>query len=284
MTPRSAARLVVPIALLAGTLAACTLTTSLDGLAGPELAPDAGADVGPLVDTGADAPPPPDAAVDAADARPPTFCETLVPAPTFCDDFERTDVKGGWDAVQTSDTGKVLIGAVPAGGHELVTTQPAFTMGVASARVERKVSVPNTLRYAAQLAFEAPLAEGYMQVMSSLVYQAGTSDFEAVFLMVRPSGAFLAVQTFPGGQPATYVEYPLAGLLPTGAARSTALDLTLSGTPRLRYTVEGQIAVDVALPALFRPGAVIIDAGIHFGEGPAGALTLHIDDVVIDAK
>ena len=58
----------------------CSLTTSLDGLAGTALPLDAGADA---ADARA-----PDA--DAADAGKDggRFCASLTPSPTFCDDFD----------------------------------------------------------------------------------------------------------------------------------------------------------------------------------------------------
>jgi len=122
----------------AACLAACTLTTDLDGLAG---ASDRNADP----DSG-EAPPPP-AHGSARDAAPGgSFCATQVDA-LFWDDFERTTPLGSWDSLDVEGSGVATI--VRAEGNGFLRAQVPAAHGTTRALLNKQFdAVPKKfLRY-----------------------------------------------------------------------------------------------------------------------------------------
>src|SRR5438105_8771960 len=92
---------------------ACTLTTSLSGLAGGTAGALDGASG--VLDAGSD-----DgrASVDGG------FCATLSPKPTFCDDFERREVQGPWALVSKTPGTSLALEKKGDGGTGFVATIP----------------------------------------------------------------------------------------------------------------------------------------------------------------
>jgi hypothetical protein len=278
-------------------LAACSLTTSLDGISSgaptPLATPEGGG-----VDAGGS--PEASAALDGStgldaaggiDAGPPgPFCASIVPKPTFCDDFERTSLIGAWENRSLSGGGSVTLAPstrTPT-GQELITKIPVFPAGsVSVASLDRNfVSAQRvTLSYA--LRIEAAPGQGSQQVMLVAVTPPGASgDFFHTYLFVTSAGVMLVEETFPGGSNAggSFVPNTLSVPIVFGTWQRIDMTLTLVAPARLVLAVDGKTAFDGAAVPFYRPGVVAVGAGIHYTDTPSGPLALHVDDLYLDLK
>jgi hypothetical protein len=277
-------------------LAACSLTTSLDGLKGgadDTVTPSDGGgetgasgEAGPLPDGGTGS----DGGVDA-DAGPTVpYCDSLVPKPTFCDDFERTNanVVGSWGTRSLGGGGVVTIdpSTRTATGRELNASIPVFPAGsVSQASLDRSfagIVQKLTLSYA--LRIEAAPGQGSQQVMLVAVSPpASNGDFFAAYLFVMPSGVILIEQTFPGGAGAggSFVQNTLTAPIVFGKWQRVEMTLTLTTPASILLTVDGAVAFDGAADPAFKPGLITVDNGIHYTNTPSGPLALHVDDLFL---
>jgi hypothetical protein len=280
-------------------LAACSLTTSLDGFTGG--APDAVTPSDGGGDTGAsgEAGPLPegstgtDSGVDA-DAGPAVpYCDSLVPKPTFCDDFERTNanVVGSWGTRSLGGGGVVTIdpSTRTATGSELNASIPVFPAGsVSQAALDRSfagLAQKVTLSYA--LRIEAAPAQGSQQIMVVAVSPpASNGDFFQTYLFVMPTGVNLVEQTFPGGGAATgnFVQNTLTMPIIFGKWQRIEMTLTLTTPTSILLTIDGAVAFNGVADPAFKPGSVTVNNGIHYTNTPSGPLSLHIDDLFVDLK
>ncbi|MEO6574904.1 MAG: hypothetical protein ABIP89_13755 [Polyangiaceae bacterium] len=104
-------------------MSACGGTTSADPA---DAADDAQADAAITI-PGDSGPPPEDATtVDAADAGPTRFCDSVVPAPVFCDDFDVGALGKSWDFFLTSPPGTGVLD-----GTDVRSTPSAFVITTA---------------------------------------------------------------------------------------------------------------------------------------------------------
>ena len=268
-------------------LGACSL--DLDGYAGPPgTATDDAGDAPFAFETSGDTGTPPDADGASPDARADArFCTMLFPAPTFCDDFERTgNTRGQWDNIGTSAGGAVVLAPGPS-GKELLCTQPAFMSGTAGANINHYFGkISGDLTFAFDLTVDAPPGKGGVQVMSIFVPIGGNKDNQAaVFFNVQGSGFKLAQQTFPAVGNGIYTDTIIAtSVLGFGKRRRVVIHLTLGSAPRATVTADGATAFDGALDPFFDVGTSYFSAGVHYADPPAGPLTVHVDNVVIDIK
>lgn len=280
-------------------LAACSLTTSLDGFTGGAVDAVTPSDGGAETGASGEAGPLPegstgtDGGIDA-DAGPTLpFCDSLVPKPTFCDDFERANanVVGSWGARSLSGGGVVTIDPSTrmATGRELNASIPVFPAGsVSQAALDRSFTglvQKVTLSYA--LRIEAAPEQGSQQVMVVAVSPpASNGDFFQTYLFVMPSGVILVEQTFPGGAggAGNFVQNPLTTPIVFGKWQRIEMTLTLTTPTSILLTVDGAVAFNGVADAAFKPGSITVNNGIHYTDTPSGPLSLHIDDLFLDLK
>ncbi|MEA2746686.1 MAG: hypothetical protein QOI41_829 [Myxococcales bacterium] len=280
-------------------LAACSLTTSLDGFTGGAddagIASDSAGEAGP---TGEAGPLPEgstgnDAGIDAEAGPAVPYCDSLVPKPTFCDDFERpnSDVVGSWGVRSLSGGGVVTIGPSTrtATGSELEASIPVFDAGsVSQAALDRTFTglvQKATLSYA--LRIEAAPGQGSQQLMVvSVAPPASGGDFFQTYLFVMPSGVILVEQTFPNGGTGggNFVQNPLTVPIVFGKWQRIEMTVTLTAPASILLTVDGVVAFNGVADPAYKPGQVVVDNGIHYTNTPSGPLSVHIDDLFVDLK
>jgi hypothetical protein len=282
-------------------LGACSLTTSLDGLTGGAV--DAafafdsgtGGDSGPF---GAEAGPPPeggtgtDGATDA-DASPlGPYCDSLVPKPSFCDDFERASASalGSWDSRALSGGGVVTLDPstrTPT-GRELHVSIPVFPAGsVSVASLDRTFVAAQIIKLSYALRIDAAPPQGAQQVMVvSVSPPASNGDFFHTYLFVAPDGVRLVEETFPAGSNAggAFVQNTLAVPIVFGTWQRIDMTLVLTAPPRISLHVDGMVAFDGAADPFYRPGVAGVSAGIHYTDTPSGPLSARVDDLYVDLK
>lgn len=268
----------------AAALAACTLTTSLSGLAGPPEDADASP---PDAATDADAgSPDADAGGDGAPLLP--YCQTLIPAPAFCDDFERASPQGAWSLIRLGGGGALATEpSTRRAGRELNSVIPLFgDGGVSEARLLRSFDDANEVTLSYALRVDGPPAQSVQQIMAIVVNLAVGRDFFHAYLFVRREGITLVEQTFPGGGSAGSVfrEHPLDVPIRFGSWQRVTLTETLSAPPHLRLTVDGKVAFDGAADPFFRRGTPSVSAGIHYSDAPSGPLSVRVDDLFVTVK
>lgn len=279
-------------------IAACSLTTSLDGFSGgaadaltpPDGGGETGAsgEAGPLPEgsTGTDG------GIDA-DAGPSVpYCDSLVPTPTFCDDFERTNanVIGSWSTRSLRGGGVVTIdpSTRTATGSELHTSIPVFAAGsVSEAALNRTfLGSAQQIKLSYALRIESAPGEGGQQVMAvSVAPPASNNEFFQAYLYVRPTGVILVEQTFPGdGGSGNFVQHPLATPIHFGVWQRIEMTVTLTAPASILLTVDGAVAFNGVADPAYKPGQVSVGSGIHYTITPSGPLSLHLDDLFVDLK
>jgi hypothetical protein len=280
-------------------LAACSLTTSLDGLRGDAVdtvtPSDGGGETGasdgagPLPDGGVGS----DAGIDADAGPTGPYCDSLVPKPTFCDDFERTNanVVGSWDTRALNGGGVVTIdpSTRTATGRELNASIPVFAAGsVSEAALDRTfVSSAQRIKLSYALRIEAAPGQGRQQVMLvSVSPPASNNDFFEAYLFVMDTGVILVEQTFPAGVGAggNFVQNTLTTPIAFGKWQRIEMTLTLTAPASILLTVDGAVAFNGAADPAFKPGQVSLAGGIHYTDTPSGPLALHIDDLFLDLE
>lgn len=274
-----------------GATVACSLASLADLSSGGD---DAGAgpvaEAGPVADSSSDTRSRIDGGLDAPADAPPdgTFCEVLRPVPTFCDDFERTNVQGTWDALNTTAGSAVTLAASTRGtGKELLTSISLTTGGPASAAdLDRSFPQSDELSISYALRVDGPPSQGQQQLMNVFVTIPSNGDRYTVSIFASTSGIVLAEQTFPGGGAAggVFLQHPLAQGLPFNVWTRVELLLRTTAPKRLLLKVGGEVAFDAAPDAFLRPGTIDLSAGIHYTAPPTGPLSVRVDDLVVDAK
>ncbi len=280
-------------------LAACSLTTSLDGLRGGAVDPvtpsDGGVETGP---TGEAGPLPEggtgsDGGVDADAAQAGPYCDSVTPKPTFCDDFERTtaDVVGTWDTRDLSGGGVVTIepSTRTPTGRELDTSIPVFPAGsVSQAALHRTfMGSAQRIKLSYALRIDAAPAQGSQQTMLVSVSPPNSNnDFFQTYLFVTTSGVLLVQQTFPAGVGGNgnFVQSPLATPIVFGKWQRIEMTLTLTAPTRVMLTVDGVVAFNGAADPAYKPGQVSVAGGIHYAITPSGPLALRVDDLFVDLE
>lgn len=269
-------------------MAACSLTTSLSGLAGPP-EDDAAASADVNADAAADSRAHVDAS-DAADAAPVVpYCQTVIPTPVFCDDFERTTPQGTWSSLIVGGGGVITTAPSTRGaGRELRSVIPVFSGGgVSEAKLRRTFADSDVVTLSYSLRIDAAPTQGEQQAMVLMVTYPGSVDFFEAYLFVRPDGVKLVEQTFPGGGVGTgsiFKEHALTPAISFGSWQRIELTATLFKPPRLRLTIDGKVAFEGPADPFFRPGKPSVSAGIHYANGPSGPLSVRVDDLFLTLK
>ncbi len=277
----------------AALLGACSLTTSLDDLSNGGAVTDDG---GPSTDAitsgndsgapGADAPMPPPTDGGGTESGPAVpYCQTVVPAPTFCDDFERSDVNGLWNNEVLGAGGQLAIdpSTRTAQGRELHATIPFFTGGgVSNAHLSRDLVSASAVTVSYALRIDSAPPQGVQQAMNvRILYDAG--EFAATYLFIHPDNVTFVEQTFPQGAAAmgVFMEHPLAHPVVFGTWQRITVTMTLGASPRHTVTIDGMVAYDAAADPFFRAGKPQIAGGIDYSDAPTGPLSLRVDDLYV---
>jgi hypothetical protein len=284
-----------PCLAAASVLAACTLTTSLEGLSSGGAVVDGGGP-GPgeaatgaesgSGDTGVDAPMPIDSGTTDGGPSVP-FCQTVVPAPAFCDDFERSDLKGTWDTEVLGAGGVLAIepSTRTAQGHELHATIPFFTGGgISQAHLSRNLSVASAVTLSYALRIDSAPPQGAQQAMNVRIVVEG--DFASTYLLIHPDAVSFVEQTFPqdASTMSVFIEHPLAHPVLFGTWQRITVTTTLGASPRHTVSIDGVVAYDAPADPFFRTGLPEIVAGIDYSVAPTGPLSVRVDDLYVQRQ
>ena len=264
-------------------VAACTLTSSLDGLTGGVSAslPD-----GPDTSSTPGAPDAADAGAPDAEVPDGPFCTRSSAA--FCDAFDREPVSGAWSKVAISEGASATTAAsTRAGsGREAVFSLPqAEGGGAAQAEVVRRFDgVKRWLRTSFAFIIESTTTQSAAQFMDLVFRDPQTRDLSLAGLFVGRSAINVFYQTLPGGSAPSgmFVFGPPAQPIAFDRWHRAAFEIQLVAPKRMDLAVDGVNVYSVALPDFFRPSEeTVVTAGVHYVDPPYGPLTVRIDDLEV---
>lgn len=261
---------VAALAAIVAIVAACSLTTNLDGLTG---AAEGGASEGGVAESGADSPIADGGDGDAGDGGPADPCVGAV----FCDMFERDVPAGPWASVYTDNGGTLTIDPttstsasrslamfVPSSGAPHAQLSTPDYPNVAHARVSwsMKSGAPNRSLSLMRLQLDT---EGRGAVIDVFMFDGLFAMDENVF--GTPSAGYADYAVTTGSRADTWQRWTME-LDATGA---TAVGIvTVDGVERLRTTLKNA----------FPRGVLKILAGAFYV--PDGiAQTVHYDDIAV---
>ena len=270
----------------------CSLTTSLDGLAGAEVA-DAGdaAFDAPIIEGG----PSPDSSVeggadgsvDGGDggAR---FCASLVPAPMFCDDFDVEDSFARWGGMRLNAGGSVAYdqGASRSAPNSLLTIAPpnASAHGVGALQLS-SASAVHRVRYAFDMRIDARDPQS-AYAEASYIRFGGATGLYAFYMRLYgdlSSGTTFTTEAYlpDGGIPAHDMNVAAATFVDW---MRVVVDLDLRTAPHVSITIDGALVRDMPLePSLYPPALATVETGIGYGGTPSsGPWKLRYDNVTVD--
>ncbi len=253
-------------------LGACSLVTDVDGLATGAGDTDASMDAREPIDASSVE----GSSLDAADAAS-TTCPMAVAS--FCDDFERADVRGAWDAVETPNAGTVVIEGSP-GARRLRATTGAAPTGVTEPKALVTKSFPvsvTKVRVEATVSTEGSPQGAEYRMPWKLKLTDATGDIQLVYLVQDKNGTAVGLQDF-ATNPATLVFTRFER--PAGAHRVV---VTAAVGGQLQIFVDGAKVIDKPVPSWFRAGTATIDLGIASSPLPCTAFAVTIDDFVFAA-
>lgn len=269
----------LPIAC-APALAACSLLLG-EGFSDPNVQPpnDSGTSSTDAPANGGDgAPNPNQDGGRTTDESLPTFDGGKLACPdasgVFCDDFERDDVKGSWEAVGITDGGSMTI-VEPAGGSRRL--EAAISAAGASAQLTRDFTTitPTRIHIELTLDIQTLPSQGAVYLAGVMMLNAGNSP-SLIYLYVHGGGAFFVEQIADG---VNYVQTALA--ITIGAPHRVVMDVTLGG--KALVSVDGATQVDKATETWLvgKPPRAILGPGSVNG---GNALSMRVDDYVFIAE
>jgi hypothetical protein len=256
---------------------ACSLITSLDGLAGGAsdaldgASPsEASSEAGDASSAEAEAP---------FDAAAP-FCSALTNSPAFCADFDGTDPVAGWSRTLFSGNGAVVEPSTAAFHSAPRALRSSVGLGGERfAFVERNLATADHVRLSYSIYVDLrPSSDDYEVNILSFTGPGTSYDF---YLAIDHTGAAYAQQisTADGGGGVTLV--PLTQEIPTKTWRRVVLDVTLTGAREMVVTIDGVEAARSPI-AYAQPGAVVARAGITYASTITGPGVLFIDDFLVE--
>jgi hypothetical protein len=270
----------VLVAMLVGV--GCGLFPSLDGLSGEH--PD-----GSAVDA-SDASFVSDAVTaDAADAGDGgRWCDSLVPAPMFCDDFDDQGFFSRWTNTLTANGGSVSrdTSAFQSAPNSLLSLAPASSSSVQAAVYLEATTTKSKVHAAYDMRIDArDPAVGYAEVNYIHFYTPGLefAFYMRVYNNTGPSTITSEAYLADGGIPSHDV--PLAGSSTFAAWTRVDVDVDLaSSTHMLTVKLDNQIAGQQVLESnLYAPGPVRVTVGTGYtGHPTTSAWTIRYDNATID--
>lgn len=262
------------VAAMTASVAACSLTTDLSGLAGTADAgaslDEAGAD-GPVAradggDAGA-------TGSDASDGAVPDLCVGAV----LCDKFERDAPDGDWSSIYTDHGGTVTI-------DKTTSSSPTRSLAIfvpPSGDPHGQLSTvgyPNVAH--ARVAFSMK-AGAPNRAISLMRIQLDANDRGAAIDVFMFDGRFVLDENVFGSPSGTYADYILpAGFLPDTWQRWT-LELDATGSKAIGVvTLDGVERIRMTLVNSFSRGVLKVLMGAFYAtDGPPK--TIRFDDVAI---
>ena len=263
-------------------VAACSLTTSLDGYSGAVPPSEAGNDA-------ADATTDADADADAGGGKDGgRFCASLTPSPTFCDDFDEEGPFTPWVETRVNAGSTITRdhGAFRSAPSSLLTVSQGSAMGGGAAFLRlTSPSAVRRARFAYDLRVDARDPQtGYAEV--SYLRFGGADKVYAFYVRLfhdpARTTAFTAEAYLPdGGIPQHNVN--LAGDPKFTDWTRIVVDVDLRTAPHVTVTVDGALAGETTLePSLYPPSVATVEPGVGYAGSPAGAWKLRYDNVAVD--
>lgn len=266
--------------VLAPVGAACVL--GIDPLPGAgSTAPptiDAAPDASPAFESGPGSPADAGAADVRVEAEAGRFCETLLPGPKVCEDFDGPSISSDWKRqVDPGTSATVDDGGARSGAQSfLVTTD-------------------NSAKQTARLSFAIPAAVRKLHVTQDLRVDLRGGYAETAYVFVGPA-AFLLRLPAAGGVPQFTAEaFPPSGEVPQhnvdiDAATTfepwTHLDVQLdfgASPPAMTVRVDGAVVVAQDLePDLYASAPAEVQVGIGYVDGDGKPWRVRFDNVTID--
>jgi hypothetical protein len=281
----------VLVAIVLGAAGACSLTTSLDGLAtGP-------GDAGGVRDAGND---PSDAEIDAlrADAASDAgtgegggFCATLSPPLTFCDDFDEKPIGFDWAAptLVKGATRAFDTSTFTSPPNSLSFTLPSLDAGALQSTAAQRKDFTQTLAgitYAFDVRVDV-MADGTNAGLAAFrAVDVQGAEVEVRFVLTASGGASLSEARNPGSgftyRNYGFTRYPLQGEwarvsldLSFGAGNVATISATLGGM---------QVLAPTALQAQMAPQALSVVLGFGYVSPSVGGWQAHYDDVTVQTR
>jgi len=266
----------------------CSLTTSLDGLAGGAT-PDGG-DSAVTDALAADAPLGDAQALDSsaeAGSDSGRYCSSLGSTPVLCDDFDDEGPFIKWSGAKLGPGASVVRDrtASRSAPNSLLTTSaasansiPAYLRLTSPSSVHR-VRVAYDLRVDARDSQSAYAEVGYIRFGTAV---RAHSFYLRLYGGVTPGAGFAAEAYLPdGGIPQNNVS--LAGNPFTSWTR-VEVDYDLGAAPHVSVTLDGVLAGDTALdPTRFKPDVATVEVGVGYSGPPSSsAWQLRYDNVTVD--
>ncbi len=265
----------------------CSLTTSLDGLAGGAT-PDAGDAA--VTDAPADAPLGDALVLDSSvesGSDGGRYCSTLGSTPAFCDDFDDEGPFIKWSGSEIGPSGSVVrdrSASQSAPNSLLATSGPSADSTTAYLRVTSPSSV-RRVRVAYDLRVESRDSQSACAEVSYIRF--GTANRAHAFYLrlnggATPSAGFTAQAYLPDAAvPQNSVSF--AGN-PFASWTRVVIDYDLGAAPHVSVTLDGVPAGGAALdPALFKPDVATAEVGVRYtGHPSSSAWQLRYDNVTVD--
>jgi hypothetical protein len=274
-------------ALLLGSLAAgCSLLTDVGSLIAPAGDGGNGADAADAAtrDSSSDARDDVDAA--ALDAPPAgRFCDSVMPQPTFCDDFDVGMFGANWNMPNIVGPGAALSADAFARSPPTALRAAAGTpLQQAYANITKDFSgTTRIIDYAFDLYVERKsTGSDPIEVCDVGVNANGDTYYVAVLL--GNTDYVLAEHDPPMGNGES-MSIPISSPLPTKKWVRVAFRIDYApamGSPNVTFSIDGVVGLSTALPAYgWKPGTAWAQAGIGWaGSGSTGGEVL-VDNVVV---
>ncbi len=225
-------------------------------------------------------------AADAADGG--RWCDSLVPAPMFCDDFDDQGFFSRWTNTLTSNGGSVSrdTSAFRSSPNALLALSPASSSSVQATVYLEATTTKSKVHAAYDMRIDArDTAVGYAEINYIHFFTPGL-EFGFYLRVYNTAGASTITSEAylaDGGVPSHDV--PLSGTSRFDAWTRVEVDVDLaSSTHMLTVTLDGQPAAQQPLESnLYAPGPVRVSVGTGYtGHPTTGAWSIRYDNATID--
>jgi hypothetical protein len=260
--------------------AACSLFTSLNGLANGDTN-DASPEASPSIAEAGGTVAAPDAA--RCDG---SFCECLVPKPAQCDDFERGGTfNGRWsDSQKYNATLRVGPGGVSSPNALLVETDLNAT-DVSTAYLSQDVpTVVTEIELTFDMRIDRIAKDSDTAFAQIDVHDANPNGFASIgFGFSRGAFELSDYTKYPDGGVQAGKTWPLES--PTlGQWRHYQVKLSLTGAPGVVVTIDGKNVIDERVSPGFAPAAFTMHCPIEFATPSATGWAFAFDNLTLDYK
>jgi hypothetical protein len=279
--------LAIAVATSCAIIAACSLTTSLEGLSGGRNGATDGGAEGSTSDGGGGDGPANDGPVVVNDAAPDgPYCTTLTPKPFFCDDFDETSgFASGWSLVQSNNMTASLDSNESASRPTSLRATALGDAGCKFSGLSRAaVAAPTALHWSFDARVEGPggALPGTIVVGQQVDLENGTPGAPVctVYLFVGPMRAQLGIDVSGGSTTLLDLSLPFAASTWTHVEVGVPTDTTKP----MRVMFDGALVSgpETLLPAPCAPAILRrVFAGISCPGVITGTYDTHVDNIAI---